>query len=121
MRRQKNFRAVLIAFAALAAACGHDAPSHSPAETFVVLREDRAPDGSNITVSIKVSSQSLQSQVRAAAEVAIEKYRSEYAKVTVKSFTRDDATSVPLAVTTLEGGQVRHVFNSTGPQKIPTH
>jgi hypothetical protein len=120
MRRLKNSGAVLIAFASLA--CSSDAPVHTPAESFVVLREDRAPDGSNITVSIKVSPQSLQSQIRAAAEDVIEKYRSEYVKVTVKSFARGDAAGeIPLAVTTLEGGQLRHVFNSTGPQKIPTH
>lgn len=112
----------MIAAAALAVGCAHDAPVHGPAETFVVLGEDRAPDKSAITINIKVGAQAPESQVKAAAEAVISKYRSEYVKVTVKSFTRDDVThEIPFAVTTLEGGQVRHVFNSTGPQKIPTH
>ncbi len=112
----------MIAVAAIAVGCGHDAPIHSPAEKFVVLGEDRAPDGSNITINIRVGSQAPESEIRAAAEAAIAKYRSAYMKVTVKSFRRDNvANEIPFAVTTLEGGQVRHVFNSTGPQKIPTH
>lgn len=113
----------MIAVAALApVGCGHDAPVHSPAETMVVLGEDRAPDGSAITINIKVGSQAPEHEVKAAAEAVISKYRSEYVKVTVKSFRRDDTHEIPFAVTTLEGGQVRHVFNSrTGPQKIPTH
>jgi hypothetical protein len=119
-------KAVIMAFALMALiACG-DAPQTSPAleQSFSIVSQHSDPATSSATIIITVAKDATQPQVKAAAEAVIASRKGKYKQITVKSFLEGASLDgTPLAVSTLRGNSVDHVFDAVqgGSTRIPTH
>ena len=105
--------------------CGGSAPAptRASARAYAVISEQADPEGSALTLIIKVPGPITQSSVKAIAESVIAERRAEYRHITVKSYAENMTTGdQPVAISTLEGDSVSHRFNlRSETEKIQTH
>jgi hypothetical protein len=98
-------------------------PTRSETPLYSVISEKTDPQTRSLTLSIKVSGPSTQTNVRSVAESAIDARRDQFQNIIVNSYTEEmRADDPPFAISRFEGYSVTHRFNSLAEtQKIPTH
>lgn len=105
-------------------ACGGTAPRQKPkpSEPYIILSSMADPTTNSYKLMIKVDAPITEESVKKAAEMAIEKYKGQFASVIVQSYTTSNTNSTPYAVSQYDSSGVSHQFNpQLAPQKIPTH
>jgi hypothetical protein len=105
-------------------ACGGTPPREkpNPTEPYVIISSLVNPATNELSITIKVDPPYSEEKVKGAAEMVIEKNRSAYKAITVKSFLTADASGIPYAVSRFDGQGVTHQINpQAAPQKIPSH
>lgn len=105
--------------------CNKDAPVPIPGtfSPYEILSEATDPQSGRLAIDIKVPQPTDEPRVKAVVESVINARKAAHRQIIVKTFLESVATSdLPYAVSTLEGGQITHRFNSeASQQRIPTH
>lgn len=115
---------VFIFFTLLLVACAGEAPKKKdrPTLPYVVLSSVTDPATGMLSISIKVDPPHSEENLQTVAALVIENYKSQFNNITVKSYTRSDASGIPYGISTYTNNTISHQFNSqAAPQKIPSH
>jgi hypothetical protein len=117
-------RLSILILLSLFAACGGNAPQQrqKPIDPYIIISSMADPTTNSYRMMIRVDPPITEENVKKAAEKAIEKFKGQFAAVTVQSYTTSDTNTVPYAVSRYDGSGVSHQFNpQAAPQKIPSH